>query len=132
MAKMCDIRRTAADVKAESKGKGEAEYVPPEDDGARFELEHHHLEKMGVGGKLKHGDTVEFRGKGTVEEATSGDRNRASIRFHSGGVDHESAAEDKGEERVGLRSDLEKAHGAAEEKASKVKSGKKIPEKAGK
>ena len=139
MVKMHDLRRTKADVSAEKKAmgadrKGEAPtavYVPPEDEGARMEFEHHHLEKMGVGGSLRHGDNVEFRGKGIVEKATSGEQNSATIRFHHGGVDGEFKGGD-GEERMALRSDLEKAHGKAEEKASSVKNDKKIPERAAK
>jgi hypothetical protein len=134
MVKMHDIRRSSADVKAEKKAMGrdsEHAYVPPEDDGARFEFEHHHLEKMGVGGDLRHGDSVRFHGHGTVEQSTSGERNRATIRSHHGAVDREFKSGD-GEERMALRSDLEKAHGKAEEKSSKVKDDKKIPEKGGK
>jgi hypothetical protein len=144
MVKMHNLRRTKADVDAEKKAlgadrKGEAAthaYVPPEDEGARVEFEHHHLEKMGLGGKLKSGDEMEFHGKGTVERsetksAPEGDRHSATIRFHHGGVDGEFKSGD-GEERNALRSDLEKAHGKAEEKASSVRNDKKIPEKAGK
>lgn len=113
MVKMHDIRRSASDVKAEKKGMGKDSdhaYVPPEDDGARMDLDHHHLEKMGVGGALKHGDTVHFRGHGTVEEATSGDKNRATIRFHHGAVDHEPAEGERDDgERKSIRGDLEKA-----------------------
>lgn len=136
MVKMHDIRRTAADVKAEKKALGkdsEHAYVPPEDDGARFELEHHHLTKMGINGDLKSGDTVHFHGHGTVERSESrstpdGDKHSATVRFHHGAVDHEFKSGD-GEERMARRSDIEKAHGAAEEKASKVKTDKKVPEK---
>lgn len=137
MVKMADIRRTPADVKAEKKALGkdsEHAYVPPEDDGARFDLEHHHLTKMGLNGDLKSGDTVHFTGHGTVERSESrstpdGEKHSASVRFHHGAVDHEFKSGD-GEERKALRSDLEKAHGKAEEKASAVKSDRKIPEKA--
>lgn len=134
MVKMHDLRRTKADVSAEKKALGakrpgkEANsapdvYVPPEDEGARMEFEHHHLEKMGVHGNLKSGDTLHFRGHGTVERSETrsspdGDRHSATVRFHRGGVDHEMKSGD-GEERNALRSDLEKAHGASEEKAAK-------------
>ena len=139
MVKMADIRRSPADVKAEKKALGkdsEHAYVPPEDDGARFELEHHHLTKMGVNGDLKSGDTVHFHGHGTVERSESrstpdGEKHSATVRFHHGAVEHEMKSGD-GEERMALRSDLEKAHGKAEEKASAVKNDKKIPEKAAK
>jgi hypothetical protein len=135
MVKMHDLRRTKADVSAEKKALGvkregdvTSAYVPPEDEGARMEFEHHHLEKMGVGGALQHGDTVHFHGHGMVEKATSGEQNSATVRFHHGSMDHEMKSGD-GEERMALRSDLEKAHGKAEEKASSVKNDKKIPEK---
>lgn len=139
MVKMHDLRRTSADVKTEKKALGkdsEHAYVPPEDDGARFELEHHHLVKMGLGGSLKSGDEMEFRGKGTVERSESrsgpdGERHSATVRFHHGGVDGEFKSGD-GEERKALRSDLEKAHGKAEEKAGAVKNDKAIPERGGK
>ena len=52
----------------------------------------------------------------------------ATIRFHHGNADGEFRSGD-GEERKALRSDLEKAHGKAEEKASSVKNDKQIPEK---
>jgi hypothetical protein len=133
MVKMHDLRRTASDVRAEKKAMGrdsEHAYVPPEDDGARFNLEDHHLEKMGLKGKLRHGDEIEFLGKGTVHEATDAEKGHATISFHHGGVDGEFKSGD-GEERMALRSDLEKAHGKAEEKASKVKNDKKIPERKG-
>jgi hypothetical protein len=139
MVKMADIRRSPADVKAEKKALGkesEMAYVPPEDDGARFELEHHHLTKMGVNGDLKSGDTLHFHGHGTVERSETsstpdGEKHSATVRFHHGGVEHEMKSGD-GEERMALRSDLEKAHGKAEEKASSVKNDKKIPEKGSK
>jgi hypothetical protein len=143
MVKMSNLRRTAVDVKAEKSALGEKKgsdspsaYVPPEDDGARFELEHHHLMKMGLGGNLKSGDEMEFHGKGTVEKSETrsspeGDRHSATVRFHHGGVDGEFKSGD-GEERKALRSDLEKAHGKAEERAGAVRNDKKIPEAASK
>jgi hypothetical protein len=143
MVKMHDLRRTKADVSAEKKAlgadrKGEvtSAYVPPEDEGARMEFEHHHLVKMGVGGDLKSGDTMHFHGHGTVEKSETrsspeGDRHSATVRFHHGAVDHEFKSGD-GEERLALRSDIEKSHGKAEEKASAVKNDKKIPEKGSK
>ena len=149
MVKMADIRRTEADVVAEKKalgadrgGKGSTTsgdmgvYVPPEDDGARMEFEHHHLTKMGVHGDLKSGNTVHFHGHGVVEKSETrstpdGEKHSATVRFHHGAVEHEMKSGD-GEERMALRSDLEKAHGKAEEKASAVKNDKKIPEKGAK
>jgi len=139
MVKMHNLRRSKADIKAEKDALGkdsEHAYVPPEDDGARFELEHHHLTKMGLHGSLKSGDEMEFHGKGTVEKSETrsspeGDRHSATIRFHHGAADGEFKSGD-GEERLALRSDLEKAHGKAEESANKVKNDKKIPEKGAK
>lgn len=143
MVKMHDLRRTKTDVSAEKKALGTGRkgdtveaYVPPEDEGARFELEHHHLVKMGLGGSLKSGDEMEFRGKGTVERSESrsgpdGERHSATVRFHHGAADGEFKSGD-GEERKALRSDLEKAHGKAEEKASAVKNDRQIPERTGK
>lgn len=114
------VKYNIPDVKAEKKAHGDKgmEYVAPEDEGARFELDHHHLTKMGVGGNLKSGDTVHFQGHGTVERSETrsspeGDRHSASVRFQNGSVDHEAKA-DKGAERSALRSDLENAHGKAE------------------
>lgn len=122
---MHDMRRTGDDVSAEKKalgqkrGKGKSEtgdmavYVPPEDEGARFELDHHHLQKIGVHGDLKSGDTVHFHGHGTVERSETrsspeGDRHSASIRFHHGGMEHE--AKERGEEhRADIRKDINKA-----------------------
>ena len=149
MVKMADIRRTKADVAAEKKalgadkgGKGSTTsgdigvYVPPEDDGARMEFEHHHLEKMGLHGNLKSGDALHFHGEGTVERSESkstpdGEKHSATVRFHRGGVEHEMKSGD-GEERMALRSDIEKSHGKAEEKAAKVRDAKKVPENAAK
>jgi hypothetical protein len=143
MVKMADLRRTKADVAEEKKALGaqrkgdvSTPYVPPEDEGARMEFEHHHLEKMGVGGDLKSGDTVHFKGHGTVERSESrsspdGDRHSATIRFHHGSVDHEP--QDSGDDRAksGIRGDLESAAAKSAEKASiKVSAGsQKVAEK---
>ena len=133
---MKNLRRTAADVKAEKASYGKSDgvepYVQPEDDGARFELDHHHLTKMGLNGDLKSGDGVHFTGHGTVEKSETrsspeGDRHSATIRFHKGMVDHDAKAEEA-EGKKGLRSDLETAHDKAVDKAS-VKGGKQVPEK---
>lgn len=127
MVKMHDIRRTKADVAAEKKvlgvsrkdGDGQPSvYVPPEDDGARMEFEHHHLVKMGLGGDLKSGDTVHFHGHGTVERSETrsspeGDKHSATIRFHHGAIEHEAEMTDAGE-RGKLRGDIESAHAKAE------------------
>jgi hypothetical protein len=139
MVKMHNLRRTATDVKAEKSALGkdsEHAYVPPEDDGARFELEHHHLTKMGIGGDLKSGDALHFHGHGTVEKSESrsspeGERHSATIRFHHGAVEHEAG--DEAEGRKGLRNELEQVHGKVEEKAGlkAARSDKKIPEKTG-
>ncbi len=144
MVQMKNLRRTTADVKAEKtamgagrKGESVDVYVPPEDEGARMEFEHHHLMKMGLGGKLKSGQEVEFHGKGSVERSESrstpeGERHSATVRFHHGGADGDFKGSDGDEERMALRSDLEKAHGKSEEKAGSVKNAKQVPEKAGK
>jgi len=121
MVKMHNLRRTAADVKAEKKAAGGSKdnevtaYIPPEDDGARFELNHHHLTKMGLNGDLKSGDRLHFHGDGTVERSESrsspeGERHSATIRFHKGGVDHEpqDGARDA-DTRADIRSDIAKA-----------------------
>lgn len=118
MVKMHNLRRTAADVKAEKKASGGKDgettaYVPPEDDGARFELDHHHLTKMGLDGDLKSGDDVHFHGHGTVERSETrsspeGERHSATIRFHKGGVDHEPQDRDEAA-RSDIRSDIGKA-----------------------
>lgn len=138
MVKMHNLRRTAADVKAEKsalgekRGKGKSEtgdmsvYVPPEDEGARFELEHHHLTKMGLGGDLKSGDTVHFHGHGTVEKSETrsspdGDRHSATVRFHHGGVEHEARDRD-GDARADLRNEIAKA--AADKEIKEPKGGK--------
>lgn len=135
MVKMHDIRRSASDVKAEKKALGkdsEHAYVPPEDDGARFELEPHHLEKMGIGDELKHGDTVHFHGHGTVERSTSEEQPRATVRFHHGAMEHEAGDREQGAKN-GIRGDLESAHDKSSAKASakSAAADKKIPEKAG-
>ena len=142
MVKMHDIRRSATDVKAEKKALGresEAAYVPPEDDGARFELEHHHLTKMGLNGDLKSGDTLHFHGHGTVERSESrsspqGERHSATIRFHHAGAEHEGADESRsGGKGKDLRNELEQVHGKVAEKASAkaAAADKNIPEKTG-
>jgi hypothetical protein len=140
MVKMHNLKRTKADVAEEKKALGADRtgdvthaYVTPEDEGARMEFEHHHLEKMGLGGNLKSGQEMEFHGRGTVEKSETRseggkERHSATIRFHKGGVDGEFKSGD-GEERKALRSDIEKSHGASEEKVSSVKDAKKVPEK---
>jgi hypothetical protein len=125
MVKMIDLRRTVDDVKEEKSAlgeKSEAPYVPPEDDGARFDLDHHHLTKMGVGGDLKSGDSLIFNGRGTVERSESrstpdGDRHSATIRFHRGGVDHQQADRSRDEGSKDLRNEIEQVHGKAQEAA---------------
>lgn len=138
MVKMHNLRRSSSDVKADKAASGNkngepTSYVAPEDEGARFELEHHHLVKMGLGGNLKSGDEMEFHGKGTVEKSETrsspeGDRHSATVRFHKGGIDDSGAkAVTRETEGKGLRSELEKVHGKSE-----AASGDKVPEKASK
>lgn len=140
MVKMHNLRRTAADVKAEkaalgSKNKDIEPYVEPEDDGVRVDLQHHHLEKLGLGSALKSGDSLQLQAHGTVEKSETrsspeGDRHSATIRLHHGNVDHEG---DEAEGKSGLKEDLKEAYGKSEEKASlkRATADKKVPEKTG-
>jgi hypothetical protein len=129
MVKMMDLRRTSDDVREEKKALGEESktaYVPPKDDGARFELEHHHLMQLGLGGDLKAGDGLTFNGRGTVERSESrltadGDRHSATVRFARGAVDHDPENKSRDEGRKDLRNEIEQVHGkvqAAEGKKS--------------
>ena len=63
MVKMVRLEKTASDRRAEKDALGEpgiASVVPDGDSGISIHLDHHHLEKMGIGGDLKSGGKVEL------------------------------------------------------------------------
>jgi hypothetical protein len=137
MTKMISLKKTAADRDAEKKAMGEGgpgTRANPEDDGGvTLHLEHHHLQKMGVGGGLKSGHKVELSAAGHVEHSETrstpqGERNSARLRLTKMGVEHET---DHGEERKDLRNEIEQVHGASEKKSDGFatwRGGKKIAE----
>ncbi|MHB8272831.1 hypothetical protein [Bradyrhizobium sp.] len=113
MVKMVRLEKTASDRKAEKDALGEggiASVTPDGDSGISIHLDHHHLEKMGIGGGLKAGGKVELTGKGTVLRSESrstpeGDRHSATIHLSHGGMDYEGSKDD---EKSDLRGEIEK------------------------
>jgi len=142
MVKMVKLDRSANERKAEAHGG--ADYPTSvagnseDHDGPTLHLDHHHLKKMGLdAGKMKHGDPIEFHGKGHVEHASvdsgeGGERHSARIRMTHGGAEHEGSDDD---DRGEIRGAIEKAHGASEAKSSeraslrKSAAGAKVAEK---
>lgn len=113
MVKMVRLEKTATDRKAEKDALGEtgiASVVPDGDSGISVHLDHHHLEKLGIGGALKSGNKVELSGRGTVTRAESrstpeGDRHSATIHLSHGSMESEA---DKGADKTDLRNEIEK------------------------
>ena len=125
MVKMVSLKKTAADRRAEKDAMGETAVSAPSDydkEGPTVHLEHHHLKNMGVGGGLKSGDKVTLHAVGHVENSSTRsengeERHSAMVRLHRGGIEHEAAERDG--ERKDLRNEIEKIHGASEEKREK-------------
>lgn len=112
MARMVSLKRPKPD-KADTTERAQPY---PEDEGMHVHLDHHHLDRMGLGGKLKAGDKVKFSGEGRVERSETssgndGDRHSATLRLHKGGVDHDEA-----EEYDSPRGELEKSYAASQAK----------------
>ena len=116
MVKMVRLEKSASDRKAEQDADGQpgiASVVPDGDSGITLHLDHHHLEKLGVGGGLKSGGKVELSGKGTVLRSESrstedGDKHSATIHLSHGNMDYEGSKDD---ERADLRGEIEKNAG---------------------
>lgn len=112
MVKMVNLKKSAADKRAEKEALGESGLVEPvggEGD-VSVNLEHHHLQKLGVGGGLKAGQKVELHAVGTVHHAATesgpdGDKHRATLSLHKAAIEHEA---DRDEERDNLRSEIAK------------------------
>lgn len=124
MVKVVSLKRSATERKAERESLGMPHEATagdsPEDRGIAVQLEHHHLQKMGVGGALKAGDKVHFTGHGEVEHAESrsdkrGERHSARLRLHRGGVDHESAKSD-GDGDSDIKRDLKSSYDSSEKR----------------
>lgn len=87
--KMYPLKRSKADREAEQDRWNQTMDMP---DGITVHLDHHHLDKMGLGGSLNAGDEVHFRGRGKVESAQSmsdgaGERHTARLVLtHAGAV----------------------------------------------
>jgi hypothetical protein len=117
--KEVSLKKSAAERKAAEPTNGE--YHDPETDGVAIHLEHHHLEKMGLGGELKSGDKFHMRGHGHVESSESrsgndGERHSARLRMTHAGIEHE-AAKDGREDKEGLRKELDSAFESAKTKS---------------
>lgn len=121
MARMVSLKKPNADKKDEM-AEAPRDFINPDDDGVRVELDHHHLMKMKDGdgepiaGRLKSGHQVEFRGSGVVERSETrsgkdGDQHSATIRMHKGSLEHEPDAD---EERAGLRNEISRNTEASE------------------
>lgn len=115
MARMVSLKRPK---EAKDESGPTAEYRNPDDEGVAVHLDHHHLEKMGLGGQLKNGHKVSFSGEGTVESASSrsdkgGERHSATLRLKRGGVEHKSSYKDDGD-GDDLKGELAKNYEASE------------------
>lgn len=119
MLTMTNMRRTAAERKAENDGDGMPgsgsgrPAAPPERDDVEVRLEHHHIQKLGLDGPLPHGTKVEFGGHGEVADSgtTEGYLNGAphhhmTIRLRRAGVDQGDRPDDR---RGELRGDIQEA-----------------------
>jgi hypothetical protein len=124
MVKMVSFKKSAADRSAEkdalSEARGGLAEVPAENEGVAVNFEHHHLEKLGVGGGLKSGHKVQLHAAGTVERSETrsgpdGDQHSATIRLHKGYLEHEVPGGGD-EERRSVRGDLEKAYAGVRDK----------------
>lgn len=124
MVKMVALKKSAADRKAEKDAMGEGmggTLQSSEDrEGPTVHLDHHHLKNMKVGGALKSGHEVSLSARGHVERSETRsengeDRHSATIRVTHMGMEHEGRDAD-GDERANLRNEIEKIHGASEEK----------------
>jgi len=111
--KVVALKKSTADKKAD-KDVG-LSYPGGDDEGVSVHLSHHHLKKMGIDGELTPGHKVKFRGHGHVQSAEK-DGHARLVLTHSG-MDHEEPdADDKGNERERIRSDLKKAYTESEAK----------------
>lgn len=125
--KLVSLKKSASERKA---GEKDGMIAGPYggDDGVTLQLEPHHLEKLGLGGKLKSGHKFKIEGRGHVEESESrsgkeGERHSARLRLTHAGVEHKEAPDgndgdegSKPNEREGRRADIEKAYEAGEGK----------------
>lgn len=123
MVKMVSLKKSSADKRAEKDALGSTSVsdVPAEDEGVTVNLDHHHLMNMKVGGGMKSGHKVDFKGTGTVERSETrstkdGDRHSATIRLDRGSLEHES---EKGgdEDRTELKGELQKNYADAEKQS---------------
>lgn len=118
--KMTSLKKSNAERKDEKNERGFS--LPegaPEHDGVSIHLEPHHLEKMGLAGKMEHGDSFELKGRGYVHKAEnssdeSGEHHRAHLIMTHGGIEHESHNPET--ERDDMRRDVGRAVDEAEKK----------------
>ncbi len=129
MVKMVNLKKSKSDSKAEKSADGMVlpAAMAPDDAGLRLDLDHHHLEKLGVG-NMDHGDKVHFEGHGVVERAESHSdggeaRHSATVRFHKGGMDHEQPRGEPQRDKTEIRGDLEKSYAGVTDKALPDKKG---------
>lgn len=130
MVKMVNLKKSKSDKKVDDAALGhpQSAAMNPEDSGLRLDLDHHHLEKLGVGGDMKSGDKVEFHGHGVVERSETrsqdgADRNSATIRIHKGGIEHEAPKGEPARDKTAIRGDLEKSYADVQDKALPDKKG---------
>ncbi len=129
MVKMVNLKKSKSDSKVEKSAEGMLQNpaMSPDDAGLRLDLDHHHLEKLGVG-NMDHGDKVHFEGHGVVERSESHSQDgeahhSATVRFHKGGMDHEQPRGEPGRDKTEIRGDLEKSYAGVHEKALPDKKG---------
>lgn len=125
--KLVSLKKSAGERKADEKdGMVSGPYGG--DDGVTVHLEPHHLEKLGLGGKLKSGHKFKIEGRGHVEESESrsgkeGERHSARLRITHAGVEHKDAdgdndgdMDERGAEKSKRNADIAKAYEASESK----------------
>jgi hypothetical protein len=118
-----NMRRTAAERKSDSPDDGPASTRVPEHDDVEVQLQHHHIEKLGLKGPLPHGTKIQFTGEGEI--ADSGTRegysdaepqHHMTLRLRRAELDQGNGADER---RKDVRGDVERAADQVEQKGKK-------------
>lgn len=123
--KEVSLKKSASERKADKEMQGANIGMPYEEDGGvTLHLEHHHLEKMGLGDSLKSGDKFHMKGHGHVESSESrsgkdGERHSARLRLTHAGVEQDPRHMGDGRvaDKAELRGELDKAYENAEKRS---------------
>jgi hypothetical protein len=131
--KLSSMRRSAkerggdADKMPMTVGGEKDKAPPPERDDIELRLEHHHIEKLGLGRPLPHGTKISFEGEGEVGDSGTHEgysdaepRHHMTIRIARAGIEHEGVGDDP---TGNLRGEISKNTEKAEtDRADKSKS----------